>query len=188
MRVLQLIVEHCIDVKFNSALCFSFVISKSYWRLYCADLNSKSVATWLPSIYYNRQQHLLKNVLEKTGTTGTALGDNSPELNDSRKRKRSMWSKQQRGLRRGSYDVLAGRPESLAGNLPRKSSTCSALDSDFFGESFCWLHLSIHAWHENMIKFGIKHNTVGHQTFKICGLVGQDMAIIHSHCTVEGEG
>ncbi|XP_073250734.1 potassium voltage-gated channel subfamily KQT member 1-like isoform X4 [Porites lutea] len=44
------------------------ILLQSYWRLFCADLNSKSVATWLPSIYYNRQQHLLKNVLEKSGT------------------------------------------------------------------------------------------------------------------------
>ncbi|XP_029198953.2 potassium voltage-gated channel subfamily KQT member 4-like isoform X4 [Acropora millepora] len=45
------------------------ILLQSYWRLYCADLNSKSVATWLPSIYYNRQQHLLRSVMEKTGTT-----------------------------------------------------------------------------------------------------------------------
>ncbi|XP_022795022.1 potassium voltage-gated channel subfamily KQT member 1-like isoform X3 [Stylophora pistillata] len=45
------------------------ILLQSYWRLFCADLDSKSVATWLPSIYYNRQQHLLKAVMEKTGTT-----------------------------------------------------------------------------------------------------------------------
>ncbi|XP_068737825.1 potassium voltage-gated channel subfamily KQT member 1-like isoform X3 [Montipora capricornis] len=45
------------------------ILLQSYWRLYCADLSSKSVATWLPSIYYNRQQHLLRSVMEKTGTT-----------------------------------------------------------------------------------------------------------------------
>ena len=106
---------------------------QSYWRLFCADLNSKSVATWLPSIYYNRQQHLLKSVLEKSGTaTGTAHGDNSPDLN---KRKRSIWSKSQKGLRRGSFDARFSRSESpLTGILDRKSSACSVLDSDFLGE------------------------------------------------------
>lgn len=112
------------------------ILLQSYWRLYCADLNSKSVATWLPSIYYNRQQHLLKSVMEKTGTTGTAFGENSPEL-DSRKRKRSLWSsKPQKGLRRGSLDVLSSKSDSnSSSNMKRDSSTCSALvDSDFFGE------------------------------------------------------
>ncbi|XP_067046676.1 potassium voltage-gated channel subfamily KQT member 1-like isoform X2 [Acropora muricata] len=108
------------------------ILLQSYWRLYCADLNSKSVATWLPSIYYNRQQHLLRSVMEKTGTTGTTFqGDNSPEF-ESRKRKRSMWSKPQKGLRRASYDVIKNDPN-LPGNTTRKSSTCSALlDTEFF--------------------------------------------------------
>ncbi|XP_068707023.1 potassium voltage-gated channel subfamily KQT member 1-like isoform X2 [Montipora foliosa] len=110
------------------------ILLQSYWRLYCADLSSKSVATWLPSIYYNRQQHLLRSVMEKTGTTGTALqGDNSPEL-DSRKRKRSMWSRPQKGLRRGSCDVISNKSDlNFPGNVTRKSSTCSALlESEFF--------------------------------------------------------
>ncbi|XP_067046426.1 potassium voltage-gated channel subfamily KQT member 1-like isoform X4 [Acropora muricata] len=58
------------------------ILLQSYWRLYCADLNSKSVATWLPSIYYNRQQHLLRSVMEKTGTTdgrSKHACDNSPD-------------------------------------------------------------------------------------------------------------
>ncbi|CAH3197119.1 unnamed protein product, partial [Porites evermanni] len=110
------------------------ILLQSYWRLFCADLNSKSVATWLPSIYYNRQQHLLKSVLEKSGTaTGTAHGDNSPDLN---KRKRSIWSKPQKGLRRGSFDARFSRSESpLTGILDRKSSACSVLDSDFLDEN-----------------------------------------------------
>ncbi|KAK2548433.1 Potassium voltage-gated channel subfamily KQT member 5 [Acropora cervicornis] len=117
------------------------ILLQSYWRLYCADLNSKSVATWLPSIYYNRQQHLLRSVMEKTGTTGTTFqGDNSPEF-ESRKRKRSIWSKPQKGLRRGSYDVIKTDPN-LPGNTTRKSSTCSALlDTEFFGEASITLSL-----------------------------------------------
>lgn len=74
--------------------------------------------------------------MEKTGTTGTAFGENSPEL-DSRKRKRSLWSsKPQKGLRRGSLDVLSSKSDSnSSSNMKRDSSTCSALvDSDFFGE------------------------------------------------------
>ena len=117
-------------------ILFSCTFLKSYWRLFCADLDSKSVATWLPSIYYNRQQHLLKTVMEKTGTTGTTLEDDSPQLSDTqRKRKRSIWSKQ-KGLRRESYDVRSSRSESLlTGIFDRKTSTASILDHDYyFGE------------------------------------------------------
>ncbi|KAL9963210.1 hypothetical protein ACROYT_G032388 [Oculina patagonica] len=112
------------------------VLLQSYWRLFCADLDSKSVATWLPSIYYNRQQHLLKAVMEKTGTTGTTQDDDG--LSDSqRKRKRSIWSKQ-KGVRRGSYDVVqSSRSDSLlTGIIDRKraASTCT-LDHEFFDEN-----------------------------------------------------
>ena len=82
--------------------------------------------------------------MEKTGTTGTALqGDNSPEL-DSRKRKRSMWSRPQKGLRRGSCDVISNKSDlNFPGNVTRKSSTCSALlDSEFFGETYIALSLA----------------------------------------------
>lgn len=125
-------------LKFANIILFSSIFLKSYWRLFCADLDSKSVATWLPSIYYNRQQHLLKTVMEKTGTTGTALEDDSLQLSDSqRKRKRSIWSKQ-KGLRRGSYDVQSSRSDSLlTGIIDRKASTSSILDHDFFGEIAC---------------------------------------------------
>ena len=76
--------------------------------------------------------------MEKTGTTGTALEDDSPHLSDSqRKRKRSMWTKQ-KGFRRESYDVQTTRSDSqLTGITDRKPSTCSILDSDFFGEILC---------------------------------------------------
>lgn len=74
--------------------------------------------------------------MEKTGTTGTALEDDSPQLSDTqRKRKRSIWSKQ-KGLRRESYDVRSSRSESLlTGIFDRKTSTASILDHDYyFGE------------------------------------------------------
>ena len=74
--------------------------------------------------------------MEKTGTTGTALEDDSPQLSDTqRKRKRSIWSKQ-KGLRRESYDVRTSRSESLlTGIIDRKTSTASILDHDYyFGE------------------------------------------------------
>lgn len=80
--------------------------------------------------------------MEKTGTTGTTQDDDG--LSDSqRKRKRSIWSKQ-KGVRRGSYDVVqSSRSDSLlTGIIDRKASTCT-LDHDFFGEilriSFCKL-------------------------------------------------
>lgn len=125
-------------------LVLFFIYSlQSYWRLFCADLDSKSVATWLPSIYYNRQQHLLKAVMEKTGTTGmVGVEDESPHLSDSqRKRKRSLWTKQ-KGFRRESYDVHSTKSDSqLTANYDRKASTCSVLDSDFIGETLpiLWL-------------------------------------------------
>ena len=71
--------------------------------------------------------------MEKTGTTGTAQEDDG--LSDSqRKRKRSVWSKQ-KGVRRGSYDVVqSSRSDSLlTGIIDRKGSTCT-LDHDFLGE------------------------------------------------------
>lgn len=74
--------------------------------------------------------------MEKTGTTGTTLEDDSPQLSDTqRKRKRSIWSKQ-KGLRRESYDVRSSRSESLlTGIFDRKTSTASILDHDYyFGE------------------------------------------------------
>ena len=74
--------------------------------------------------------------MEKTGTTGTTQEDDS--LSDSqRKRKRSIWSKQ-KGLRRGSYDVVQSSNDSqLTGIFDRKTSSsasCSALEHEFFGE------------------------------------------------------
>ena len=79
--------------------------------------------------------------MERTGTTGTALGDNSDEL-ESHRRKRSIWSKPQKGLRRGSFDVLSNRSDSkIVANMNRRSSASSVLDSDFFGEvSFTFIY------------------------------------------------
>ena len=109
--------------------------------------------------------------MEKTGTTGTTIGDNGDEL-ESHRRKRSIWSKPQKGLRRGSFDVLSNRSDSkFVANMNRRSSASSVLDSDFFGEvSVTFIYLCTFAHQsKNMSEFVIKSNILATKLIKFDG-------------------
>ena len=108
--------------------------------MYCAECESASVASWLPSIYYNRAQ-VLKAGTAPGGTTESPLHSyTSPQVQPKRRTSRfNNWRTESRmASRTASGESKMSRSDSVAtagAPASRKDSIQTlSLDSDFFGK------------------------------------------------------
>ncbi|XP_001634862.3 potassium voltage-gated channel subfamily KQT member 1 isoform X2 [Nematostella vectensis] len=111
------------------------ILLQSYWRMYCADINSKSVATWLPHIYYHKPT--VNSIPSGADKPFSSIGVESPVVQPRKGRKLSaVWKNRNEGKtsRSQSAEIArVGKPDSLE-NF-RKGSLASTLDTGFFDEA-----------------------------------------------------
>ncbi|XP_031572430.1 potassium voltage-gated channel subfamily KQT member 1-like isoform X2 [Actinia tenebrosa] len=116
------------------------ILLQSHWRMYCADINSKSVATWLPHIYYNRRTSHEKTPYNNTVDSSQLPGSGAPKKG---RKLSSVWKSRNEGkaTRSQSVDVIRASRSDSAPMIDtgvtgqRQGSIGSTLDTSFFDEA-----------------------------------------------------